>query len=65
MSRKENLIYIMHVDWNWIKQRPHFLAEELNKYFNVKVLYQYRYGRKGLQKRDTKGIDIEPIYVIP
>ena len=30
----------MHIDWNWIKQRPHFLAEGLNEYCDITVLYQ-------------------------
>ena len=30
----------MHVDWRWIKQRPHFLAEELSKDYDVLVLYR-------------------------
>ena len=34
-----NLLYIIHIDWNWIKQRPQFLAESLNVYYNVNVLY--------------------------
>lgn len=29
----------MHVDWNWIKQRPHFLYEELTKYYHVDLFY--------------------------
>ena len=37
MRRK--LLYIMSVDWNWIAQRPHFLALELDKYFDVTVAY--------------------------
>ena len=24
---KNELVYVMNVDWNWIKQRPHFIAE--------------------------------------
>lgn len=28
--RPWRLLYVMHVDWRWIKQRPHFLAEELS-----------------------------------
>ena len=27
--RKKRLLYIMSVDWNWIAQRPHFMALEL------------------------------------
>lgn len=62
---KNELIYIMNVDWNWIKQRPHFIAELLNTQFNVHVMYQYRYGRAGLQKRENVMLDLNPIYVIP
>lgn len=29
----------MHVDWNWIKQRPHFLYEELTQYYKVDLFY--------------------------
>lgn len=25
------ILYLMHVDWNWIKQRPHFIAEKFNE----------------------------------
>lgn len=34
-----NILYLMHVDWRWIKQRPHFLAEQLSKKNYVYVLY--------------------------
>ncbi|MFT5336089.1 MAG: teichuronic acid biosynthesis glycosyltransferase TuaH [Luteibaculaceae bacterium] len=26
-----DMLFVMHVPWSWIKQRPHFLAEELAK----------------------------------
>jgi teichuronic acid biosynthesis glycosyltransferase TuaH len=62
---KDKMIYVMNVDWNWIKQRPHFLAQGLAELFDIAVLYQYRYGRKGLQKREPGSLNIKPIYVIP
>ena len=40
----------MNVDWDWIKQRPHFIAEGLATKNEIKVIYQYRYQRDGLQK---------------
>ena len=55
----------MNVDWNWIKQRPHFIAEELSKEYKVIVLYQYRYGRDKLQKRNDKNVMLKPLYTIP
>ena len=55
----------MGIDWYWIKQRPHFIAELLNTQFNVHVMYQHRYGRTGLQKRENVDVNLNPIYVIP
>lgn len=63
--QKIDMVYFMNVDWNWIKQRPHFIAELLNDYFNVHVMYQHRYGRNGLQRRTISTVDVKPIYVIP
>lgn len=60
-----NVLYLMNVDWNWIKQRPHFIAEHLAKNNEIDILYQYRYSRRGFQKRDSSSINISPIYVIP
>jgi len=62
---KEKMLYIMNVDWNWIKQRPHYIAEELSYNYDLTIVYQYRYGRNGLQKRDSQAITVHPIYVIP
>lgn len=61
----KNIVYVMQVDWNWIKQRPHFLAEELAKNNRLTVMYQHRYRRKGYQKRGSQGLKLKPIYVIP
>ena len=30
----------MHVDWRWIKQRPHFLAEELARQHEIHILHR-------------------------
>lgn len=61
------IVYIMNVDWYWIKQRPHFIAERLSKYDEVTVFYQHRYSRKGYQSRNENenNLNIKPIYVIP
>ena len=34
------ILYLMHIPWGWIKQRPHFLAENLAKYHIVDVYYR-------------------------
>lgn len=37
----KKILYLMHLPWDWIKQRPHFLAEELGKFADVTVAYRY------------------------
>lgn len=59
------IAYLMNVDWNWIKQRPHFIAEELSKNNNITVFFQKRYLQKGYQKRSYNHMNIIPLYVIP
>ena len=38
-GHKKKLIYLMHVSWYWIRQRPHFLAIQLSEYFDTTILY--------------------------
>jgi hypothetical protein len=46
----------MHVDWSWIRQRPHFLATELASYFDVHVGYCKYYRKRNLvaNERDER-----------
>lgn len=60
----KKIIYFMNVDWNWIKQRPHFIAEGLAKNNDVTVVYKYRYNRTGFQKREEHQ-NVKPMKVIP
>lgn len=46
-----NILYISHVSWGWIKQRPQFLAEELSSSCIVDVYYR---------KSNRKGTDLNP-----
>lgn len=51
----------MHVDWNWIKQRPHFIAEELGKNgFDVDVLF-IPYQKKFLVDNVAENVSLKPI----
>lgn len=47
MTTKSKMAYLMHVDWNWIKQRPQFLYEELTRYYTVDLFYIHKlYGNE-------------------
>ncbi len=57
----------MHVDWNWIKQRPQFIAEGLSKFFDIYVFTQRESitKSKNLTKNDNKNIKIKSFFVLP
>lgn len=57
----------MNVEWNWIKQRPHFIAESLAMTHCVKVYYPYSYHRKGLGfvNNKVKGLSPHKFFNIP
>lgn len=65
----KTILYCMHVGWNWIKQRPHYIAEELSNYYNITVLSDYTYrGRiktEGKQKESNGNLHIKNFYKIP
>lgn len=44
----ERWLFLVHVDWRWIKQRPHWLAEEANKEYETLVAYRLHPGRRRL-----------------
>ena len=39
----KKIFYFTHVPWNWIKQRPQFIAEELSKNFQVDIFQEKPY----------------------
>ncbi len=55
----------MHVDWDWIKQRPHFLAEQLSARFSVTVVYPFSRGRSRLTRTPRAGLRMRPVVGIP
>jgi hypothetical protein len=55
----------MNVDWGWIKQRPHFLAETLSLENDVIVLYPYAWRRTHITKNKKNGLKVAPFFSIP
>jgi teichuronic acid biosynthesis glycosyltransferase TuaH len=53
------ITYFMHIPWNWIKQRPQFIAEELSNYFSIKIIYQQPYISTGLNQTESIHRNIE------
>ena len=58
---KEKILYISHIDWNFIKQRPQFIAEGLEAYFDLSI-YCISSLKKCFQKRKE---NVHPIFDVP
>ncbi len=63
--RRQRILYIMHVDWDWVKQRPHFLAQHLSRLNDVLVFYPHVSRRSNLSKNDRNGLRLHPFFRIP
>jgi teichuronic acid biosynthesis glycosyltransferase TuaH len=59
------ILYIMHVDWNWIPQRPHFIASNLAETTDILILYPFSRNRKNLVSNSNKELFTIPIFFIP
>lgn len=46
----KKMLYISHVSWGWIKQRPHFLAEHLSDFYEIDFMYEKSYHKNSLVK---------------
>jgi GT2 family glycosyltransferase len=54
------ILYIMHVDWEWIWQRPHEFARQLGKDFDVLVLYPVGRRRGATVRNSRDGLALRP-----
>lgn len=60
------ILYLMHVDWNWIKQRPHFIAEKLqDNGIDVEVYYSKYFYKDKLTKNERGNLRIKQIPRLP
>ncbi len=55
----------MHIPWGWAKQRPHFLAEELVKNYDVEVCCLKSYRKKNQRTEQSNNFKIRTIFVLP
>jgi teichuronic acid biosynthesis glycosyltransferase TuaH len=59
------IVYIMNVDWDWAKQRPHFLAEHLSKSFDLIIFYPYSWRRAHVAKNERYDLKLYPFFRLP
>ena len=57
------LLYLSNINWNWTKQRPQFLAEELSKHYQLTYVQRYRFH--SLPVRNESSIIIKELFRLP
>lgn len=63
--RRRRVLYLMHVDWRWIKQRPHFLAEELGGVCDLHVLHRAGVTPRGSLVASPAPQRLSPLLPLP
>lgn len=63
--KKTKVLYLLHIDWDWIKQRPQFIAEGLAEKCEITCVYplSWRFSKK--TKNRNNEVHLIPIPQIP
>lgn len=56
------ILYLMHIPWGWIKQRPHFFAEYLSREYRLDVCYR-RSNTVSKKKLLTANVSLPNMFV--
>lgn len=60
------ILYLSHIDWGWIKQRPQFIAEHLSEQgLRCDVYYQRSSRRGSLKDLAIKSYKATPLWKVP
>lgn len=66
---KKKILFIMHLDWKFVKQRPHFIAEELSKFYDIKIIYfsskDYFFNKSKSNTPNDKKLNMYPAIRLP
>src|SRR5215472_5155251 len=65
MTKRRRILYLMHVDWRWIKQRPQFLAEGLAEDHDVLVLHRFCSTGRRLLVGEESRLPVRPLLPVP
>ncbi len=61
---KNHIVYFIHVPWKWIKQRPHFIAEELAKDYDV-VVAERKPMHKEYRSEGVQSVNLVSYFQLP
>ncbi len=60
-----SVYYFMHIDWRWIKQRPQFLAEELQRGGHAVRVFDRRIWRTDIVTNNPTSLDVRGLRASP
>lgn len=63
--RKERLLYIMGIDWQWIYQRPQIFAEKLARDYEVTVLFPRSVTTGNVKLPQVQGLEFRILWTLP
>ena len=63
--KKERILYIMGIDWQWIYQRPQIFAEKLAKDYEVTVLFPRSITTGNTKLPQVEGLDFRILWTLP
>lgn len=61
----KKIFYVMHVNWGWIKQRPHFFAEGLSRKYNINLFHPIIYKKKLKSGHVLPGFNSNVFFKLP
>ena len=61
----KKMMYILNVNWNWIKQRPQYLAEALSRYYNLDVFEKKSYRQINLIENNSDNVNLYKLFRLP
>ena len=61
----KKMLYLINVNWNWIKQRPQYLAEEMAEYLEVDVYEKKAYKKGNLIINSAEKVKLHELFKLP
>lgn len=62
---KKHMLYLLNVNWDWIKQRPQYLAEALAEFYIVDAFEKFAYRRGRLIKNPVNSVHLHKLFRLP
>jgi teichuronic acid biosynthesis glycosyltransferase TuaH len=62
---RPRVLYVMHIDWDFIWQRPQELAKQLAEEYDVRVAFAYDRHHNVMRHNDRSGLVVRPFLQLP